>query len=185
MEKTTMTSRALIGSVLLLLPSLAFGAWNVEGKSKITFHADGPAGFAIDGASSEFSVSETPESMVFTVPVSAVSTGIDLRDAHMRNYVEAETFPTVTLTIPKDQLNFPAEGQKKSVGIAQGTFNMHGVDKPAKVKYAMKTEKKGVSWVASFGFNTEAHGIIVPEYMGVTADPAMSAQAKFTTVPAE
>lgn len=180
-----MTSRALIISTLLLIPSLAFGAWNVEGKSKITFHADGPAGFAIDGSSKEFSVSETPESMVFSVPVTAVTTGIDLRDEHMHNYAEAESFPTVTLTIPKDQLNFPAEGQKKSAGIAQGTYNMHGVDKPAKVKYAMKTEKVGVSWVAAFSFNTEAHGIVVPDYMGVTVDPAMSVQAKFTTVPSE
>lgn len=180
-----MSSRALVASTLLLIPSLAFGAWTLDGKSKITFHADGPAGFAIDGASSEFSVSETPESMVFSVPVSAVSTGIDLRDEHMRDYIEAERFPTVTLTIPKDQLTFPAEGQKKSAGIAQATFTLHGVDQPTKVKYAIKTEKQGVSWVAAFPFNTEAHGVVVPEYMGVTVDPAMSAQAKFTTVPAE
>lgn len=177
-----MTSRALLASTLLLIPSLAFGAWGVEGKSKISFHADGPAGFAIDGTASEFQVSETEDALVFTVPVSAVSTGIDLRDDHMRNYVEADKFPTVSLSVPLDQINFPAEGEKKSAGIAQGTFTMHGVEKPAKVKYALKTEKNGVSWVAGFNFNTEAHGIIVPEYMGVTVDPGMSAQAKFTTV---
>jgi len=180
-----MTLRAFTVSTLLLIPSLAYGTWNLEGKSKITFHADGPAGFSIDGASQEFSITETKESLVFSVPVSSISTGIDLRDDHMRTYAEAETYPTVTLTLPKDQLNFPAQGQKKSVGIAQGTFNLHGVDQPAKIKYAMKTEKAGVSWVAGFGFNTEAHGIVVPDYMGVTVDPAMSAQAKFTIVPAE
>lgn len=180
-----MTSRALIASTLLLVPSLAFGAWSIEGKSRISFHADGPAGFAIDGTASDLSVSETADSLVFTVPVSAVSTGIDLRDEHMRGYVEAEKFPTVSMTLPKSQITFPADGEKKSSGIAEGVFNMHGVDQPAKVKFAIKTVDEGYSWTTGFDFNTEAHGVIVPEYMGVTVDPKMSAKAKFTTASAE
>lgn len=168
--------------MLLLAPSLALGAWSVDGKPKISFHADGPAGFAIDGIGSELSVSQTETAMVFTVPMASLTTDIDLRDEHMLHYTEATVYPDLVLTIPLSELKLPGPDEKKSAGIAQGTFSLHGVDKPAKVKYAVKKDKTGVTWVAGFNFNTEDHGIEIPEYMGVTADPAMSAQARFHLV---
>ncbi|MED5371393.1 MAG: YceI family protein [Myxococcota bacterium] len=171
-----------LAPLLLLAPALAFAGWSVDGKHKVGFHADGPAGFAIDGVAEEFTVSETDSALVFTVPVSAVTTGIDLRDDHMRKYAGAEQHPNVLLSIPNDQITWPDEENKKRTGSAQATFTLNGVEQPVTVKYAVKTGKTGVDWVAGFAFDTSKHGIVIDEYMGVSVDPKMSAQAKFTTV---
>lgn len=170
-----------LAPLLLLTPALAFGGWAVEGKHKISFHADGPAGFAIDGTASDFSLEESDSALVFTVPIASVTTGIDLRDDHMRKYAGADQNPNVVLSIPTSEVSWPDADKKKRTGSAQATLNLNGVDQPVTVKYALKTGKNGVDWVAGFNFDTSAHGIVIDEYMGVSVDPKMSAQAKFTT----
>jgi len=51
----------------------------------------------IDGTSSSLTVSEKDSKLTLVVPVSSLSTGLDMRDKHMKDkYLQAGQHPSIT-----------------------------------------------------------------------------------------
>lgn len=164
-----------LGAVLLATP--AAYATDLVGTPKVTFHAEGSPGvLTFDGVTRQLSLVDNGDTLVFTVPMDTVETGISLRDDHMRrNYVETETYPNAVLTLQKSAVTWPAAGAKSSEGNLTAQFEAHGVSRDVTVAYTIKTTKDALRVKASFPFDTSSHGIAIPEYLGVTIKPAMVA----------
>jgi hypothetical protein len=182
MLPTTAPSLApiLAGTLAFLaLGAPAHAEFQLFGKTKTQFHAVGPAGFSLDGASSELSLTDDGTNLVFTLPNASIETGISLRDNHMQGYVGAEANPNLILTIPRANFQIPAEGAKATSGEAEATFNLKGKDEAVTVAYSISRLKQGMQVKASFEFDILAHDIDVPSYLGQGVEPGMRAMTKF------
>lgn len=167
----------MVWFVLGWVMSVAFaGEPTLVGKSKVTFEAEGQPGFlTFEGVTNDLTLAQEGEQWVFTVPMATVDTGIALRDDHMRdNYVEVGTYPNVVLRLDPSTLSWPESG--KSAGTIEATFEAHGVTLPVTVEYTLKAGKESTRVQAKFPFNTEAHKIEIPTYMGITIKPEMLAK---------
>jgi polyisoprenoid-binding protein YceI len=174
--------RSLAGVALgaaLLFPAVASAALKVDGKPKVTFYAVGSPGFLdIEGVAGTMTAADDGTKLTFTVPMSSVHTGIDLRDEHMNSkYVLVDKFPNAILTLNKADVKWPsATVGESNDGTAKGTFNIHGQDQPVDVTYTVAKSKTGYRVRAKFNFDTTKSGIDIPSYLGVTVDPKMRAE---------
>lgn len=130
----------------------------------VTFIAIGrPSMLKIRGECSGKIVSPPPN-FEATVELKECVTGIALRDKHMREkYLEVEIHPVATL---KAQL--PKEGDWK------GKLTVHG--KEAEVIGEIK------DGVLRFSTTIEAHGITIPQFMGVTVANEVKIEAQILGV---
>jgi len=65
----------------------------------------------IDGTSSSLTVSEKDSKLTLVVPVSSLSTGLDMRDKHMKDKdLQAGQHPSITLVVERSALQFPTNG---------------------------------------------------------------------------
>lgn len=167
---------ALIGT--LLLPAIALAGVSVTGKPKVAFFATGSPGFLdIEGTTSSITATDDGTTLTFTVPMSSVSTGISLRDGHMKDeYVQVATYPNATLSMTKSAVTWPTATGEKKTGSVSANFTVHGVTKPVTVSYTNAKTNAGYKVTAKFNFDVSQHGITIPSYLGVTVDPKMNAE---------
>lgn len=169
-----------------LFPALAFAGMRVEGKPKVAFFAVGSPGFLdIEGTTSDLTAADDGTLLTFTTKLDTVTTGIGLRDDHMKkHYMETEKFPAVTLTLPKAAVTWPAETGQSTTGTVTGAFGAHGVTKDVAVEYTIRKSKTGFKVSAKFPFDISQHAIAIPSYLGVTVDAAMKTEVSFDLVDA-
>lgn len=99
------------------------------------------------------------------VQLESFSTGIGLRDRHMKeNYLEAAKFPESSFTYKKLTLPPNFSGDKIPF---EGVLKLHGVEKP--VSGVVHAEKKDSQLILKheFTIKTSDFGIQTPNYMGV------------------
>ncbi len=159
--------------------STAVGAFTRAGDSSVSFTAVGPAGMKIVGNTADLDVSDGPGTVRVTVPLAHLTTGIDLRDRHMREkYLEAAVFPTAVLEVPRAAIDVPPPGSERS-GTAAATMTLHGRSHPVIVRYTAKGEAN--TWTVSGSLTLDMHdyGIQVPSYLGVTVKPGVDIAARF------
>ncbi len=173
---------ALVAGLLSASPA-ALAGMSLTGKPKVKFHAEGSPNFlTFDGVTRELTVDDDGTNLVFTVPMDTVTTGIELRDDHMRKtYVQTDKFPHVVLTVPRAGIIWPADGDSAE-GTVTGSFEAHGVTLEVPVTYEIKHAKGEYRVKATYPFNTSKHGIEIPTYLGVTIDPAMQAEVQLELV---
>ena len=166
---------------LVLIATPAFAKLSQKGDAQVDLFATGPRGLSIDGKTNDLAIADDGKKIVFTVPLKNLTTGIALRDQHMREkYLQVEKYPDATLEIARVDLKFPVAG-KRADGEVKGTFTAHGVSKPVTVKYKAHREKDGTLGAeGKFKININDHGIDVPNYLGVTVRPDMDLQVKFS-----
>ncbi|NOY25057.1 MAG: YceI family protein [Oligoflexia bacterium] len=166
----------------LSLPAAA--AFHVDGKPKVSFYAEGsPGALDIEGKTSDLSLTDDGTTVTAVVDLENLSTGIDLRDDHMKEkYMEVGTYPTASVRFARADLQLPTQTGKSTNGTLAATFNCHGVDQPATVTYTVKKSKTGYAVDASFAYNADHHGIVIPSYLGITVDPAQKARVRFSMV---
>ncbi len=172
----------LASASLVILSVSVAGHAAISGASDVHvgFAAAGPAGLTITGTTSDLTAAEDANgNVVITVPLGNLTTGIGLRDQHMRDkYLEVPKFPATTLTVAKAALKVPASGQSTS-GDAQGTLTLHGQSHPVTFHYDTKGDGGGVTARGSFHINMNDFGITVPSYLGVTVKPGIDVTASF------
>ncbi len=168
-----MNLRTMIPALTVLLSSLsAVAAVQQSGGPAVSFHAIGPGGLAIDGHSGDLAVSEQGGKVVFTSQLNALSTGISLRDSHMKEkYLETGKFPTATLSVDRAALQFPKGHGVLDVG---GQMTIHGVTKTVAVHCDADGAEKSAVFQCSVGININDFGIQVPSYLGVTVKPGVT-----------
>lgn len=174
----------VIASTIALLAQSApaFAGWSLDGKGKVTFSAQGsPGALDIKGKGDDLALSDDGTTIVASVVLDSVSTGIDLRDDHMKHeFLLIDTFPKATISFAKDQIQLPTEVGQATNGTVAATFNVHGVDAPVTVAWSIRKSKTGYLVDASFDYDASANGIEIPSYLGITVDPKQKASVRFS-----
>jgi polyisoprenoid-binding protein YceI len=172
------TAIALVFTMLGAVTGAAGDGPLAPTNAKVTFVAIGPAGLQIQGSTPDLKASSTDANLSIVVPLANLSTGISLRDQHMRDkYLEVPKFPEATLTVAKAQLKSPASGQTVQVDVP-GMLTLHGQTKPVSVHYEARNDGP-VSVNGRFHLVMTDFGITVPSYLGVTVKPDVDVTATF------
>jgi polyisoprenoid-binding protein YceI len=164
--------------ILVLAVAIAAVTANAVAKTDApattSFHGIGPAGFKIDGKTNALDVKEDGANYVVTVPLKDITTGISLRDNHMRNkYLEVDKFPETHLTFAKSAVNVGGEGD------AKGTLTLHGKTKELPFHYTTKCNGDVCDAKATIAINMNDFGIVIPVYLGVTMKPDVTVETTF------
>jgi len=136
----------------------------------------------IVGTTSELATSDDGQTVTVTVTLTHLSTGIELRDKHMREkYLETPTYPTAVLTIPRASLAFPAPGATQA-GDPQASVTIHGQTRPSTFHYSATNDAAGYHVDATLRVNMRDFGVVVPNYMGVSVKPDVDIDVHFSAV---
>jgi polyisoprenoid-binding protein YceI len=161
------------------LGATAHAALSTATDPHVTFDAAGPAGMKIEGTTADLSVTDDGGNVVITVPLANLSTGIGLRDHHMREkYLEVPKFPVATLTVARAALKFPHAGEEATADVP-ATVQLHGQTRLTTVHYDAKSDGSAFAAHGAFRINMNDFGIAVPVYLGVTVKPEVDVTASF------
>jgi polyisoprenoid-binding protein YceI len=182
MPMTSSLFRPALVAALVLLPGAAFAGMRVDptiAKPAVQFNANGePGALDIEAKTADLAVTDDGTTLSFVVKLDTVSTGIALRDEHMKEkFLHTKEYPDAILAFPKASIVWPTETGTKVTGTLDAQFTAHGVAEPVKVKYDVQKTKQGWKVTSSFAYNTNNHKIEVPSYLGITVDAAQTAKA--------
>ena len=170
-----------VAPLLAALPLTADAGLSRTGSSDVSFTAYGPAGMSIHGTTSELAVADGGQSVVVTVPVKTLVTGIGVRDKHMRDALEADKYMTAALTVVKSALRFPEAGADTTVD-AEGTMTLHGQTRAIKFHYTARRDATTYAVKGSARVHMADFGITPPSYLGISVKPDVDVEVKFSVV---
>jgi polyisoprenoid-binding protein YceI len=107
----------------------------------------------------------------FTVDLEKIETGIALRDRHMKEkYLETAKYPKAELKLTTLKLPKPLDGSNVSYQAVpfEGTFKVHGVEKPVAGTADVAVEGQKLSGTASFAIKISDYKIDIPKFAGIT-----------------
>jgi polyisoprenoid-binding protein YceI len=139
---------------------------------EVMFHSKTPVS-SIDGKTQSMSGSADGDTVTLRVPLDSVDTGIGLRNGHMRDYLEATTWPAAELKVGRALLKEGAQQQ------GPGTFTVHGVSREVKVTFDVTKTTDGLKVKGGFPINLKDYGIKIPTYLGITVKPDVTVSADF------
>jgi polyisoprenoid-binding protein YceI len=176
-------SRTYVGAAILSLGLVVSGVVHAglspATDAHVSFEAAGPAGMKIEGTTTDLTVTDDGTNVVITVPLANLTTGIGLRDHHMKEkYLEIQKYPAAVLTIPRGTLKWPASDGQASADVP-GTMQLHGQTRPVTVHYDVKSEGPALKASGKVHINMNDFGITVPVYLGVTVKPEVDVNASF------
>jgi len=170
---------AAIASCVGSVTVVAYAALSAPKDAHVGFQAVGPAGLKIEGTTGDLSVAESDGNIVIDVPLTNLSTGIALRDHHMKEkYLEVPKYPSATLVVARAALKLPAAGGAAESDVP-ATLKLHGQGRPVTVHYVAKSDAGGFSVDGKFRVKMDDFGISVPSYLGVTVKPDVNVTASF------
>ena len=168
----------LVHALCLLVASApALRADEPPAAGKAAFSATATAGSKLEGKSAALAAAWEGETLVVTLPLASFQTGIDLRDKHLRNHLEADKYPVAELRVPLAALQLPAAGAPTS-GAGQAPLSFHGVVKP--VSFTWKaTRGAGLDVAGALQLDFREFGVPVPSYLGVSVRPLVDVAVEF------
>jgi polyisoprenoid-binding protein YceI len=179
MKRRNRLGIATISTGFVVLSTLAHAALSGPTDSQVTFRASGPAGMSIEGTTTELAFADQGDNIVITVPLANLSTGISLRDRHMKEkYLEVPKFPSATLTVARSALKLPA-GEAGVEADVPTSVMLHGKTRPLVVHYQVKKDGANLSTHGKFHIDMRDFGIAVPSYLGVSVKPDVDVSANF------
>jgi polyisoprenoid-binding protein YceI len=157
----------------------ASAAYGKEGLSTVSFTAVGPAGLRILGTTPELVVSDDLQRIEVKVPLANLTTGISLRDSHMRDkYLEVGKYPDARLTIDRASLRFPADGgDADATGI--GALTLHGQVQQVGFHYRLSRRGQKTTVTGDLQLNMNKFGIASPSYLGLSVKPDVAVSVQF------
>jgi len=182
----SLPQRLCLGSALLVvviyggdLDAAAPATLGAVSDVRVGFRASGPAGMTIEGTTPDLRVGGDDTTTVLTVPLANLTTGIALRDEHMRTkYLEVPKYPNATLRVARADLRFP-EGGNRAEADAPGTLELHGKTNPVTLHYDAALDGGAVVVHGRFHVKMTDFDISVPSYLGVTVKPDVDVSAAF------
>ena len=99
-----------IMTALLLVGGIVHAAITSASQSSVLVSLRATAGLRIEGTTHELGISEREGELLFLVPLSAVDTGIGLRNRHLRTALDVVHFPEAELRVARKELVFPPPG---------------------------------------------------------------------------
>jgi len=162
------------------LPLLALAEAKVTGTPTAGFTGRGPGGFTLEGTTHELRLEDDGTTLKLIVPLGQLTTGIALRDRHMREkYLEVAKFPELVLEIAWSTVKLPSDGQQLE-GSGTGKVTLHGQSKEVPIRYAVQRTGSSYQVTGHAAINLKDFGIEVPSYFGVTVQPDIDARAVFS-----
>ncbi len=165
-------------ALLSLSAAVARAALSSPSDAHVTFQVAGPAGLKIEGTTTDLQVADDGGNVVITIPLANLTTGIALRDRHMKEYLETPKYPATTLTIARSALKIPTTGDRVEAD-APGTLTLHGQTKPVSVHYDARWDGTAFATHGKVHLLMTDFGITVPSYLGVTVKPDVDVNANF------
>jgi polyisoprenoid-binding protein YceI len=180
-KRHAMILRNLLTGSFLAMALLTQGAIALSccgERTSVTILARGPAGLRIEGKGSEVSVEEDASTLLFSVPLAPLETGISLRDRHLREILEAEKYPSATLRVSRSALRFPGK-HDPAEGTADAELTLHGQSRPVKVHYRAELGTGDITRVrGSFQLDMRDFDITAPSYLGITLAPKVEVRVE-------
>jgi len=177
-------STMFILTTLMFLPDFVAMAGTAK-NCRVTFATKGqPVLVKIEGKSDEpctgsfTTTSGELGSATFKMKLTAIDTGIALRNKHLReNYLHTDKHPEAEIRITKlTDLKGKLDGSSNAKSVFEGTLNLHGVEKPIREgQYSI--EGKGVT--AEFCIDLPDHDVEKPAFMGVKIVDKVYVTVKF------
>lgn len=180
-RRPSLTLFVLAALAVLALTPAAWAAYErTKTAAAVQFTGVGPGGFKMVGKTAALQLQQDDKALTLIVPLADLTTGIALRDRHMREkYLEVAKFPDVRLAVPLASLPAPAAGAPASAEL-KGTLTLHGVQKEIPFKVEASCGADNVCTAkGSFTINIKDFGIVVPTYLGVTLKPDVVVEASF------
>jgi polyisoprenoid-binding protein YceI len=154
-----------------------------SGTPHVDFRASGPAGMRINGTTSDLDVDDRGARIVVRVPLANLTTGISLRDRHMRDkYLQVGSYPNAELTVDRSAVRFPPDGGTSS-GDATGSMSIHGRSRNVSFHYTVARNGGQLRVVGTTSVDIRDYDIHVPSYLGITVKPNVDVEVQFTATP--
>lgn len=167
-----------LAALCVVTASLALAGWSKQGDAEATFKATGPAGLKIVGKTSAVEVADDGTNLTVTVKATEIDTDNSLRNSHMKEDIEAEKFPLITLKVPLASLKVPEDG-KSTDGETKGVFGFHGQTKEIPFKYKATCKGDSCDIDGTADINMKDYGVKIRSYLGITVKPDVTVGAKF------
>jgi polyisoprenoid-binding protein YceI len=158
-------------------PPLRLNADDPPATGKASFTATATAGLRLEGKSNALSTAWDGDTLVVTLPMASFHTGIELRDKHLREHIEADKYPTAELRVPLTAIQFPAAGASAS-GTAQAPLSFHGQVKPVSFTWQAK-RSEGFDVSGGLKLDFTQFGVPVPTYLGISVKPPADVAVEF------
>jgi polyisoprenoid-binding protein YceI len=123
------------------------------------------------GPEGTLSVTDGKATGNFTVDLKSLSTDNTMRDKHMKEkYLQTEQYPTAEFHLNSLKTDKPLD--KGDVALKdvpfEGTFKLHGVEKPVNGTADVSVEKGTLVGVANFSVKLTDYKIDIPKFAGIT-----------------
>lgn len=149
------------------------------GDAKVTFLAMGPGGIKIEGQTAQLEFKENSEEWEIVVALDTLTTGISLRDRHMKEkYLETPKYPKAELVVRKADLRSPSAGGS-SEGKAAAILKLHGRQKAVSIDYRVRRVGSGYAVNGTIHLDMRDYGVATPSYLGVSVKPDVDVAAWF------
>ena len=179
MNRSALIRTALGTTLLLSVAFVADAKLARTGTPSVLFRASGPAGMKIQGTTSDLDVDDQGAKIVIKVPLKNLTTGIALRDDHMRNkYLEVGSYPNAELTVDRTAIRIPS-GNDPVSGDANGTMAIHGKTKSTSFHYSVGKSGNTLRVAGTVHLDIRDYGITIPTYLGVTVKPEIDVEVQF------
>jgi polyisoprenoid-binding protein YceI len=168
---------AALASIVALVAT-AHAELSTASGARVRFLANGTA-MKFEGTTNDLDAEEHDGQLTLSVPLANLTTGIALRDRHMKEkYLEVQKFPKALLTVARGALKVPARGARVEADVA-GTMQLHGQTRPVSVHYAAEGTGTSTTARGTVHLNMNDFGIVIPSYLGVTVKPDVDVIATF------
>lgn len=112
-------------------------------KAMVVFTAKGTAGMTIVGTTSALVLQDDGKILLLSVPLGTITTGIALRDKHMREkYLHVAQYPSAELAVDRSTLRPP--GSSAVTADAKGLMKLHGKSKTVFFRYSAKRSGQAI-----------------------------------------
>lgn len=150
-----------------------------KANAKVDFHADGKV-LKVHGengkAKGNLAINGTTVTGKATVNMNDFTTGISLRDDHMKEkYLEVKKYPEATFEITEIKLPANMSGEVPF----KGNLTVHGVSKPVEGKAKLTRNGNNVKGDIEFMTTISGHKIELPKYSGIILKDDVKVKVQF------
>ncbi len=139
------------------------------------FHAVGPGGLNIDGKTSEVDVADDGTTVTITVKLGSLATGMDIRDKHTKEDLEADKFQTATLKVARSALQMGG-----GEGDAKGQLTIRDKTKEVSFHYTATKNGDALDVKGSTDILVPDYGVKVRSYLGISIKDKVGIYANFS-----
>ncbi len=148
------------------------------GKAKVSFLAQGPAGLKIEGKGGDVSTSEAGGKIKIAVGLTKLSTGIDMRDSHLKKALNVKAHPKAVLLVSRGDLKFP-QNDKSIEASTTGKLTLNGKTRDTKFSYKVTRTGSDYHVQGRVKIDITKFKMEIPCYLGVCVNKDVKVKVKF------